>query len=424
MLDDGVQAVQAVLGDGKSGVLGELKAPQSFQIPPNVRGEHSPGGGDEIRAQPGDAVAQTEVHVPQLVGVPIKEQAAVVVEHRGLFLNFQGLRVKQHAEIAHVPVRVQDQPVQNAHAAKGVPAAHVLEPAQQGGQGVLLGEQGGGLGKAMALVGEQGALADQLAPVHVQVVGYGLRAEPGGQLARQILGDWLQAEETTRFVELDAVPLPHPALGVLSVGTELRGGGGEGGAAEGPVEGGVGDDGVEWVAIEGHLVPGEGGADGLHPERVVQREGVGHVQIAVQALAAVLQQQLVHMGPVLGGPPPLQKAGEAPIAQGPQVGVPALLHRRHLVKLVPDAGKLQPGDVLVHEKIGHRIPSLCVHEQLFVVFVCSDRFYKLGLESASLLIRPIRLATDHLNVLLLFERSAGQHRSRYNADLIVWQPSK
>lgn len=56
----------------------------------------------------------------QLVGVQVKQQAAVVIKHRGHGFHLHGIRIKQNTKVTQMPVCIQDNGVQNHHAAKGI----------------------------------------------------------------------------------------------------------------------------------------------------------------------------------------------------------------------------------------------------------------------------------------------------------------
>ena len=339
---------------GQAGVLGELEAPEGQQVPADVVGEQRPGGGEKVGPQPGDCVAEAPVGLLQLVIVQIEKQTAVVVEHRGHAPKLQSVVVIERAKVACVSVDIKNQRIQDAHPPEGVAIAQVLETVQQPSHGAGRGQRRR-LGQAKPFAGEQGALGHQLSVVVVQIVVHKVRTELPGHLGGQILRQRLNAEQSAGLIELHgAVRLPHPALGVLPIGAELRRGGGQGGTAAGTVEGGLGDDLIKGVAVEGHLRPRQRGIRRLHPERVVQREGVGHVQVAVQRLAAVGPEQGVDVGPVLGGFPPLQKVGEFPIAKGPLFRVPRCFPGGDLQKFVPLTPEFQPDAVFVQEKIVHQ----------------------------------------------------------------------
>ena len=186
----------------------------------------------------------------------------------------------------------------------------------------------------------------------VHIVGHRSRAQLRRQLGGQILRKGLDLiVVAAALVELDAALLPDPALGVIAVGAELRGGGRQVCLADRAVEGRLADDLVEGIGVQRYLPPGQAGTGFSHPEGIVEGQRAGHLEEALQIVAAVLLQQLLDVLAVLGRLPAGQEGGEAPIADGPAVRVPLLLHELRFAEFVPAAIEIQYGDVLIHQNV-------------------------------------------------------------------------
>ena len=104
-------------------MLLKMKIPQILQIAADGIGHQASGRGDEIHAQPGGAVTDAPFGVLQLVIVQVKQQASVVVKHRGHFLNLHGIVLVENAKIAAVAVGVLDLGIPKA------PPTGVIAPA-------------------------------------------------------------------------------------------------------------------------------------------------------------------------------------------------------------------------------------------------------------------------------------------------------
>ena len=185
MLHNFTQEIEPLLIHRNAWMLLKMKIPQILQIAADGIGHQASGRGDEIHAQPGGAVTDAPFGVLQLVIVQVKQQASVVVKHRGHFLNLHGIVLVENAKIAAVAVGVQDQSIQNAHPAEGIAAADALKVFQKNGNGSVLG-QNSRLGKAQRFTGEKRAFGDQRTMIEPQIIGHSIRTETGCQLESQL----------------------------------------------------------------------------------------------------------------------------------------------------------------------------------------------------------------------------------------------
>lgn len=131
ILDNFAQTVKPFLLRADTRMLAEAEILQPLQVPANVIRQEPPGCQKEVRSQPGPAFSQIPLRRRQLVVVQRREQAPVVVEHRGHPQHLHRGCVKQHAEVAVMPVDVQNQGVQDAHPAEGVLTADPGEKVQE-----------------------------------------------------------------------------------------------------------------------------------------------------------------------------------------------------------------------------------------------------------------------------------------------------
>lgn len=206
ILDNFAQTVQPLLLRADTRMLAEAEILQSLQIPANAIRQEPSGRQKEVRAQPGPAFSQMPLRRRQLVVVQRREQTPVVVEHRGHPQHLHRGCVKQYAEVAVMPVDVQNQGVQDAHPAEGVLAADPGEKVQELRDGPLgPAEDGAGFGQSHRLAGEQRAFADEFAVI----VGHVIRHSPWAQLRRQLGGQILRKGldlivVAAALVELDA----------------------------------------------------------------------------------------------------------------------------------------------------------------------------------------------------------------------------
>lgn len=122
------------------------------------------------------------------------------------------------------------------------------------------------------------------------------------------------------FAEQDAALHPDPALGVIAVGAELRGGGGQVRIADGTVKRRLADDLAEWVGIQRNLPSGQAGTGFSHPEGIVEGQRVSYLKEALQIVTAVLLQQRLDMLAVLGRFPAGQEGGEIAATDWPAAG--------------------------------------------------------------------------------------------------------
>ena len=156
MLHNFTQEIEPLLIHRNAWMLLKMKIPQILQIAADGIGHQASGRGDEIPAQPGGAVTNAPFGVLQLVIVQVKQQASVVVKHRGHFLNLHGIVLVENAKITAVAVGVQNQSIKKAHPAGGIAATNGLQGSQKTGNCPIFG-QNSRLVKAQCLAGEERA---------------------------------------------------------------------------------------------------------------------------------------------------------------------------------------------------------------------------------------------------------------------------
>ena len=268
-LQDAVQPLQPFRVNGEHGVAGKAECPQLFQIGADAVGQKSACRCNKIGAKPRRTVPDAPFRIFQLVVVQIKQQAAVVIKNGCHFLDLQRVVLEQDTKISAVPVGVQDKRIQNAHPPEGVAASDAFKIAQKSGDRTIFC-QDSGLSKAVAFAGKKGALGDQFSMVETEVIDCRSRAKKNCQLRSQILRHRLHAEYAAGLVQLNAVLLPYPAFGVLSVCAELRGGGREARAGHRTVKSSLRDHLVERVLIKRNVPPLQVGICCPDPEGIVQ----------------------------------------------------------------------------------------------------------------------------------------------------------
>ena len=101
-------------------MLPEDKSLQIHKVATDGIGQQSPGCHHKIPPEPGRKPRNVPLSMGQLVVIQIKQQTAVVVEHRRHGLDLHGVGIKQHPEIAQVAVNIEDNRIQNH------PPEHVL----------------------------------------------------------------------------------------------------------------------------------------------------------------------------------------------------------------------------------------------------------------------------------------------------------
>ena len=79
-------------------------------------------------------------------------------------------------------VRVQNQRIKDAHPPKIAVAAEGLASVQEPRDRLFPAENSAGLGKSDCLRGEQGTFAHKLVVIHLQIIGYRVRANLPGKL--------------------------------------------------------------------------------------------------------------------------------------------------------------------------------------------------------------------------------------------------
>ena len=102
--------------------------------------------------------------------------------------------------------------------------------------------------------------------------------------------------------------LPHPALGIVAIGTKLRRGCGKLTAAGRTIKSRLTDQLVELVLIEGYLIPPQTAVLPLYPESIVQGQCMGHIQESFQIIASITFQQSLDVFTMLGSFTTFQKA--------------------------------------------------------------------------------------------------------------------
>ena len=141
-------------------MLFKMKVSQILQVAADGIVHQSSSCGDKIHAQTGGAVPDAPFSVLQLVIVQVKQQAAVIVKHRGHLLNLHGIVLVENAKIAAVAVGVQDQCIQDTHPAEGIATADAFKVVQKTRNSSVFG-QSSRLGKAKCLAGEERAFGDR-----------------------------------------------------------------------------------------------------------------------------------------------------------------------------------------------------------------------------------------------------------------------
>ena len=170
------------------------------------------------------------------------------------------------------------------------------------------------------------------------------------------------------FIKPDPVLIANPALGVIAVRSELRRGRREIGLADHAVKGSLAHKLVKLVLIQGNAVPAQIAVRLFHPEGVIQRQGVGNAEKALQIIAAVTLQQFLDMLAVLGGLPPREEIAELAISDRPQVCQPFEFRELRLIKRVALAGKAEHGQIPVHQHIFSCHASTSLHS--IVAYFC------------------------------------------------------
>ena len=130
-------------------------------------------------------------------------------------------RIKQNTEIAVMPVRIENQEIQNAHPSEIISAAKFLEVIKKNRDCTLALENACCLCKAMIFGGKQTALTDKLAPVEIQVVVHVNGTKNGCKLRCQKLRQGLNFKTAAAgFIKEDVLPFSDPALGIVAIGAK------------------------------------------------------------------------------------------------------------------------------------------------------------------------------------------------------------
>ena len=94
-------------------MLPENKSLQIHKVAADGIGQQSPGCYHKIRPEPGRKPRNVPLGMSQLVIIQVKQQAAVVIEHRRHSLDLHGVGIKQDAKVAQVAVNIEDNRIQN-----------------------------------------------------------------------------------------------------------------------------------------------------------------------------------------------------------------------------------------------------------------------------------------------------------------------
>ena len=104
--------------------------------------------------------------------------------------------------------------------------------------------------------------------------------------------------------------------------------------AEGAVQGGLSNDLIEVILIQGDIPPAQRGICLFYPKGIIERKRVTDLQKTFQCAVPILRQKLLDMLPVLGSTPPLQKAQKRFIANGAQRRKPGPFQSYHIAKFI------------------------------------------------------------------------------------------
>ena len=166
----------------------ERKPIQVFQVTADIFCHQGSRWGNKVRSQPWGKTGYIPLRVIQLIRIQIKQQTTVIVKYRRHGLHLHGIRVKQYTEVSKMPVCVQDNGVQNHHAAEGVLAADRTEILQQAGYRPVFTGNGSHFGKADRFAGEQGTGRYQSPMMESHIIRNCTRAQDAGKLSGQIFG--------------------------------------------------------------------------------------------------------------------------------------------------------------------------------------------------------------------------------------------
>ena len=109
----------------------KFKPLQVFEVRTNCIGHQPAPGSNKICSQTWRLALDVPIRVCKLVIIQVEEQASVIVVHRRHAQNFLVRIPYIHAEIPKVPVCIEDDCIQNAHAAEFILAADGSKPRQK-----------------------------------------------------------------------------------------------------------------------------------------------------------------------------------------------------------------------------------------------------------------------------------------------------
>lgn len=205
-----------------------------------------------------------------------------------------------------MPVRIQGNGIQNHHAAKGIFAADGTEILQKAGERQLFAGNDSCFGKADGFTGEQGTSRNQSSMMELHSIWDCTGAQDAGNLSGQIFRQWLQLiGGAAGLIEVNPVRFSFPALGIVSVrGKFRRGGGGKALFSEGAVQGGLSNDLIKVILIQGDILPAQRGIRLFYPKGIVERKRMADLQKSFQCAVPILLEKLLDVLSVLGSTPP------------------------------------------------------------------------------------------------------------------------
>ena len=101
-------------------VLPEREPGHVDEIVPNGVSHQSPGGQDEICADPGTALPDIPVRFFQLGCIQVEQQGAIVIEDRSSAQDLLRVVIDKHSKIPQVSVHIQDKRIQYTHTTEGI----------------------------------------------------------------------------------------------------------------------------------------------------------------------------------------------------------------------------------------------------------------------------------------------------------------
>ena len=158
-----------------------------------------------------------------MVNVHIKQQAAVVVEHRRHSYYGHCVIIYERSEIAEVPVGVEYQRIEHAHSAEAVTGTYRCKIIEHGrNRALTLWQKVMCFSKSGFLTREQRTLAYQLIVIIRDVIRNIVHMQLLCELARKIFRQrFYFKRRTSAFVEHDPSVFPYPAFREISVRPKL-----------------------------------------------------------------------------------------------------------------------------------------------------------------------------------------------------------